>query len=173
MLNTLLIWVVLSYLFVAGVWYALLEIGAVVLNTPQDHYTRTLWWKVKTSVGWMYYVVGLHLFKLKAKRHLDCVKLQATQEGCVKQIVMRHGRMKNIASESDLQEGDRIYQFIHSNWKHGYTVSEGIVTGESTTWVVGHIDPNAPCGLESGIAGWQRISPVVHQYLKHKLANVR
>jgi hypothetical protein len=66
-----------------------------------------------------------------------------------------------------LVPGDRIVQFHHNAWSHGFKVIEGIVEKDGVIWVTGHIEPTMS-ELDTCVMGWSKLSPPVQTYLTTK-----
>lgn len=105
---------------------------------------------------------------VKMKAHGKCVAKSVKDGAIVKQIGFRRGKPMLVKSDLiGLVPGDRIVQFHHNAWSHGFKVIEGIVEKDGVIWVTGHIEP-VMSELNACVTGWSKLSPPVQTYLTTK-----
>ena len=115
------------------------------------------------------FMIPVKLYKLyKIKKQSKCCGILRKDSVVVKQIGFRAGKPIRVSPNLfDALDGDRIVQFHHDAWSHGFKVIEGIVEKDGVIWVTGHIEP-VMSELDACVTGWSKLSPQVQSYLTTK-----
>lgn len=162
MLNLFIVNFAMAYLLIAGFFFAC---ASIVLNNRGQKMTATV---IANCLLWPLVCAKRIATIAKMKAHGKCVAKSIKNGTVIKQIGFRRGKPMLVKSDLiGLVPGDRIVQFHHDAWSHGFKVIEGIVEKDGVIWVTGHIEP-VMSELDAYVMGWSKLSPPVQTYLTTK-----
>ncbi len=162
MLNLFVVNFAMAYLLIAGFFFAC---ASIVLNNRGQKMSAAV---ITNCLLWPLVCTQRILAIVKMKAHGKCVAKSVKDGAIVKQIGFRRGKPMLVKSDLiGLVPGDRIVQFHHNAWSHGFKVIEGIVEKDGVIWVTGHIEP-VMSELDACVIGWSKLSPQVQSYLTTK-----
>lgn len=162
MLNLFVVNFAMAYLLIAGFFFAC---ASIVLNNRGQKMTAGV---IANCLTWPLVCAKRIATIAKMKAHGKCVAKSVKDGAIIKQIGFRHGKPMLVKSDLiGLVPGDRIVQFHHNAWSHGFKVIEGIVEKDGVIWVTGHIEP-VMSELDACVMGWSKLSPQVQSYLTTK-----
>lgn len=162
MLNLFVVNFAMAYLLIAGFFFAC---ASIVLNNRGQKMTAGV---IANCLTWPLVCAKRIATIAKMKAHGKCVAKSVKDGAIVKQIGFRRGKPMLVKSDLiGLVPGDRIVQFHHNAWSHGFKVIEGIVEKDGVIWVTGHIEP-VMSELDACVMGWSKLSPQVQSYLTTK-----
>lgn len=162
MLNLFVVNFIMTYLMVAGFFFAC---AFIVLNNRGLKMTAGV---IANCLLWPLTCIRRILAIAKVKAHGKCVAKSVKDDTIIKQIGFRRGKPMLVKSDLiGLVPGDRVIQFHHDAWCHGFKVIEGIVEKDGVIWVTGHIEP-VMSELDACVKGWSKLSPQVQSYLTTK-----
>lgn len=162
MLNLFVVNFAMAYLLIAGFFFAC---ASIVLNNRGQKMSAAV---ITNCLLWMGVCTQRILAIVKMKAHGKCVAKSVKDGAIIKQIGFRRGKPMLVKSDLiGLVPGDRIVQFHHNAWSHGFKVIEGIVEKDGVIWVTGHIEP-VMSELNACVKGWSKLSPPVQTYLTTK-----
>lgn len=160
-LHLFLVNLVTAYMVVAGFFFVCFTVARSYGKTDSSAANAAL-----RSIGWMWFVGRNVYLKRQTAAQLAMMR-KAIKDGIiVKQFCVRHGRLVTIAKDnSDLRDGDVIYQFHHNVWKHGFQIMEGWALDGKVAWVTGHIEE---WELDEEIVVWSTLTLPVRNWLQNK-----
>lgn len=162
MLNLFVVNFIMAYLMIAGFFFAC---ASIVLNNRGQKMSADV---ITNCLLWPLVCTQRILAIVKMKAHGKCVAKSVKDGAIVKQIGFRRGKPMLVKSDLiGLVPGDRVIQFHHDAWSHGFKVIEGIVEKDGVIWVTGHIEP-VMSELNACVMGWSKLSPPVQTYLTTK-----
>lgn len=160
-LHLFLVNLITAYLIVAGFFYVCFTVARSYGKTnasPTD--------AVKRSIGWLWYIGRNAYVKRRTAEQLAKMRKAVKDDMIVKQFCIRHGKLVALAKDnSDLRDGDVIYQFHHNVWKHGFQIMEGWALDGKISWACGHIEE---WELDDEIVIWSKLTLPVRNWLQNK-----
>jgi hypothetical protein len=152
---------VMAYAAVAGFFFVCFTVARSYGKTEATVKHATV-----RSVGWLWFIGRNAYLKRQTALQLALMRKAIKDDMIVKQFCIRHGRLVALAKDnSDLQDGDVIYQFHHNVWKHGFQIMEGWALDGRVSWVCGHIEE---WELDEEIVVWSKLTLPVRNWLQNK-----